>query len=204
MAFDMDSGALSSVAEQIHRGRMSEADKKLIVAFEMHATQNVEKSKAEGRPIFEDVPYIRIIVPGDRDSSIHRPVWDDPMHQMSDTARFPEQWKAFRENRKQAAEGTPLEQWPPLSRAQVLELKHFHVTTVEQLANLDDSVGRKFMGIQSLKQLAKDWLAKAKDGAVVTKLRSELQDRDERMDTLQRQLKEQGELIAKLQKKSDK
>ena len=41
-------------------------DSKLFVVFYMKAVKNGFKSEQEGRPIFDDVPHIRIYTPGDK------------------------------------------------------------------------------------------------------------------------------------------
>src|SRR4249920_2046793 len=102
-------------------------DAKLYVVFTMQAVKNGFRSEQEGRPIFDDVPHIRIHVPGDKTSVVERPVTDE------DKQRFAAQWEKFQKNMEQAPEGTPLEQWPQLTISQVHEFKALNVLTVEQL-----------------------------------------------------------------------
>lgn len=149
-------------------GQTDPNDDKLFVKFELYPHPDPDATAKEGRPMFKETEYITIIVPGDRINEIHRPVWD------KDRIRFPRQYAAFKNGMSQAQSGTPLSEWSVITRSQVRELEYFHVTTVEQVADLADNLAQKFPGIQRLKKLAQDWLAQAKDASHVTKLRSEL------------------------------
>ena len=133
-----------------------EGDENLFVRFFMHPRQNPAKSAEEGRPIYEEVPYIEIMQPGNKENIVSRAV------RKAEQLRFPKQWDAFQSGEEQALEGTPLEQWPALNRSQVEELRFFNVRTVEQLANMSDAHSQNFAGIQSMKQKALVFLELAK------------------------------------------
>jgi hypothetical protein len=153
-------------------------DENLYVQFFTAPLQDKERTEEEGRPIFKDVDMIRIMVPGDKDNIIERAV------RQGDSQRFPKQWEAYKQGREEALEGTPLEQWPMITRAQVEELRFFHVKTVEQLANISDSNAQKFIGIQALKTRAAEWLEAAEDGAPISAMAAELEKRDEKINSL--------------------
>jgi hypothetical protein len=133
----------------------------------MHSVQDNAKTLEEGRPVFIEKPYVRIMVPGDKDNIVQRPV------RVNDMERWPKQWQAFENRREQPLEGTPLAEWPGLTRSQCDELAHFGVKTVEALAGMPDSVAQKFMGIQSLKRKAQDYIDAAKSSAPFDQLREE-------------------------------
>lgn len=155
-------------------------DERLHVQFYIHPKQNAAKSAAEGRPIFEDREYVRIVVPGDKDNIIERPAND------IDRARFARQYDAFKRGASsEAVTGTPLSMWPQVTRAQVEELAYFKIHTVEQLAEISDGNAQNFLGMNSLRQKAKDFLAAAKDGSIVSKMREDLQERDSRIALLE-------------------
>src|SRR5213080_426079 len=157
-------------------------DENLRVNFSLYPHFNQDKSNKEGRPIYDDVEYITIMVPGQTDI-IHRKAW------RLDFERFPKQYAAFKNNQDQdAASGTPLRVLPWLQGSQVKELEYFNVRTIEQLANLADSVAGKFMGAQALKQRAKDFLTAAKEAAPLTAMRAELDQRDSKIEVLERQV----------------
>jgi hypothetical protein len=164
-------------------------DLKLMAEFFTEPVQQMAESKAAGRPIFKDVPHIRIRYPGDPTRETIRPVRTDPNRSRPyppDPERFPRQWAAFQARQVQPLEGTPLEQWPPLSRSQVLELKAVHVHTVEQLAGVPDSAMHNLgMGGRSLRAQAQAWLADAKDGAATAALAAENEQLKERLAALE-------------------
>jgi hypothetical protein len=173
--------------------QMDDQDKRLRVHFSPFPQINQEKSAAEGRPIYDDVLYITIMVPGERDV-VHRAAWQ------KDYDRFPLQFAAYNNRKDQDVHsGTPLKLLTWLTNAQVKELEFFNCYTVEQLASLADSAASKFMGIQSLKQRAKDFLVAAKEAAPLLTIRAEIEKKDEQLEAATNALKEQGARIKALE-----
>ena len=128
-------------------------DEQLLVRFFPKPRENPEKTAAEGRPIFEDVDYIEIRVPGEREVRYCQPANN------IDIARFPDHYRRYKARMSQeATTGTPLAEWPGVTRSQVEELKFINVTTVEQLLSISDTNAQKFMGIRALQQKAKAYL----------------------------------------------
>jgi hypothetical protein len=164
----------------------------LYVEFYNYPKQNMTKSDEEGRPIFEEMPYIMIMVPGDKSTVVRRPIRTG-MHPKDDNNRFHNEYQAFLQKKDQPIEGTLLAQWPQVTRAIVLELEALNVRTVEHLANMPDSFASQYMGLQSLKQQASKWLELTKADAPMQQLQSELAERDN-------QLAAQGNAIEELQK----
>ena len=154
-----------------------------------------EKSALEGRPIFKEIEYIAIIIPGESGPSVNRPVWD------GDRQRFRARYEAWKAGKTDVHEGTPLSTWPQVSKAQVMELAHFNIKTIEDLANLSDEKAMRFMGIQALKKAAQDFLAAAKSGAPLTKMRAELEARDSEIAALKAQM---ADVIAKVNQQQNK
>jgi len=168
-------------------------DDKLWVQFHYLPMINNEKSNAEGRPIFDDVEHVRILQPGNKESIVDRPVAD------MDKARFKKQYADWKDGLDKPREGTPLEEWPILTKGQVEELRFFHLTTVEDLANLSDTNAQKFAGINGLRRQALAFVEQAKEGAASAKLASELEQRDNEIAALKQAVAEQGALIQGLQ-----
>lgn len=161
-----------------------EMDKRLFVRFSTIPKKNEAKSKEAGRPIFEDVEYIEILTPGERDYP-HRPVRE------GDKERFATQYERWkRTGEGEALEGTPLSEWPGITRSLVEELRFFNVRTVEQLAGMADSNCQKIMGGQTWKQKARDYLERAQANAPMEKMNAELATRDNEIATLKAQMKE--------------
>lgn len=117
------------------------------------------KSKEAGRPIYEPREFVRLIVPGNRGMVHNEPANDD------NKARFAKEYAAFKAGQELAHEGTLLSQWPPMTRSQVEEFKHFHVFTVEHLAAVNDGqIQHMPMGTRELQRAAKVFLDAAKNG----------------------------------------
>jgi len=117
------------------------------------------KSAELGRPVFEEQEFVRIWIPGDRNSA--------PVERVNDghKARWPKQYEAFKAGLETPLEGTPLKQWPPIKRSQVLEFAHFHIHTVEQLAGVNDShLQHLGMGARELREQARTFLEVAQKG----------------------------------------
>lgn len=115
------------------------------------------KSEIEGRPIYENEEYIRIITPGDNKSIVERPVKD------GDKTRFPEQYARFRASEDQIPDGIPLKTVGWLQPSQVAELEHINIFTVEQLADLSDAHLDKSMGLLDLRKRAQQFVQPADD-----------------------------------------
>jgi len=132
---------------------MFAGDEKLHVRFFTIARIDVEKSTAEDRPIYRNVPYVEMMIPGDKNNIIVEPVWDQ--HKQ----RFPVKWEQFKRGEEQQVVGTPLKVAPFLTPSHVAELAHMNIVTVEQLADLPDTA-LGFMGAREFKEAAKRFLAK--------------------------------------------
>ena len=128
-------------------------DDKLHVRFFMRPRIDVEASNKENRPIYKDVAFIEIMVPGDKNNIVLAEVWDQHLR------RFPKHWAQFQAGLKDQVVGTPLKVAPFLTEAHVEELAYFKIRTVEQLANLSDT-NMTFMGARELQQQAKKYLDK--------------------------------------------
>lgn len=166
------------------------------VEFKLHPKHNPLKSAKEGREVWDEVEYLRIVVPGDRDE-VHRPATE------RDKQQYAAEYAAFKAQASQeAVSGTPLSQAPFMTAARVLELASFNCRTVEQLAAMPDNVAQKFMAIQELKRKANDFLAAASGSAPVAQLRAELAQRDNQIQVLSRQVQQLAAALEKHQAQS--
>jgi hypothetical protein len=173
-------------------------DDKLFVVFFNHPRKDEEKTLAEGRPMFNEEAYVRIIVPGDKDSIIIRPARD------MDKQRFAKQFAAFEAGEGEVHEGTPLRAWPMITRSQVEELKFFSIYTVEQLSELADVHVQKFMGVGALKEQAKAYIQAAKDAAPLVQMNAALEERDHEIAAQAQAIAELMEKVAALETKPRK
>jgi hypothetical protein len=176
-------------------------DSGLFAEFRTEAVQNLAKTRDEGRPIFEDTPFITIHFPGDKTKRIDRPVkLDDDVDGPSDLNRFPKQWARFKANEEQAADGLPVQQWPVLSKSQALELKAMGIHTVEQMAALPET-GLNWLGARELREQAKAWLDKAGAHAAEARLVAENGQLKEQLAALSHQMQELSAAVKKADKK---
>lgn len=193
---DLANSSFTQLADAMKNPNQQDAaDARLLVRFAMEPYLNAERSSAEGRPIYDEVEFITIMVPGDRDNIVVRPA------SQQDKDRFSRAYEHWKRTGLQAESGTPLEAWPVLNKAQVQELKFFGIRTVEALANLSDGVAGKFMGIQLLKQKAAAFLAAAAGNAPLESLQNELSKRDEQIATLTKMVEDQAKALDRLDKK---
>jgi len=180
---EADLGLTSQALDKMN-GVRTNPDDRLRIQFMMFPEIDKAATDREGRPIYADKEYITIMVPGDRDV-VHRAVWE------RDKERFPQQYAAFKNKQNQdAVSGTPLKMVPWLSLGQVKELEYFNCYTLEQLAAMPDSTSQKFMQINKLKQMAKDHVQAAKEAAPLTAMRAEMDEKDNRIATLEKQMAE--------------
>ena len=163
----------------------SRMDEGLLVKFYIKAKEDKVESKKQGRPIFKDVEYIDIKIPGNRLAGVARPAT------MNDVERFPRHYAAFK-NRvsEDYVEGTLLAEWPVMSRSMVEQLTFFNVKTVEQLVAMSDNDAQKFMGLNAMKAKAKEWLVVAKEGKAASDLAAQLEKRDQEIEELKAQMAE--------------
>lgn len=163
------------------------ADSRLYVEFYRKAIANNFKTQEAGRPVYDERDCVKIMIPGDKYSSMDTIVTEEHRR------RFPKQWAQYQAGQKQAVSGTPLEVWPQATVGLVATLKAMNITTVEQLAELSDGNASHIMGNQDLRRRAKAFLEAAKGEAHNTKLEAELEKRDVEIAALKSQM---DELIA--------
>ena len=111
------------------------ADSRLQVRFYKKSVQQEQESIDAGRPIYKDFDFVHICVAGDTLTEI------DTYALNSHKQRFPIQWANYM-NRQGAHDeevvGTPLTEWPLVSKSQAEELRAMKFHTVESIANASD------------------------------------------------------------------
>lgn len=144
------------------------------------------KHAGEGGRFFRNAIWIRIRAPGDKDEIREREARD------FDKLVYEKEWKRFEESEKgtEGADGTPLSVLPFLTPAQVAEFQAVGIKTAEQLANVSDVNGQKFMEFHKVRQRTRDFVAAAQGAAPLEEMRKELEERDAQIAALQKQMKE--------------
>lgn len=158
-------------------------DEKLFVQFYDGTRLDKKATEVEGRPIYKTVPWVKILIPGDRNSVID--TYADDTH----IARFPRQWSQYKAKESQKIEGTLLSDTPFITRAQLQELEYFQVFTVEQLADANDNLATRIPIFHDLKRKAQTFAKQAKDSALAQKLASENEQKDARIAALEAEVK---------------
>jgi len=111
------------------------ADSRLQVRFYKKSVQQEQESIDAGRPIYKDFDFVHICVAGDTLTEI------DTYALQNHKQRFPIQWANYM-NRQGAHDdevvGTPLSEWPLVSKSQAEELRAIKFQTVESIAHASD------------------------------------------------------------------
>lgn len=155
------------------------------VAFGVHYQHDEAASAKAGHPIYRDVVFIKIAVPGDKSSLYFQPATD--IHKV----RFPRAWDAFqkRTQGQQGRTGMPIEEWPPITRGMALTLKCIHIHTVEDLAVVHDGQIDKIGGdARGLRAKAQAFLAQAATNAETLRLASEKEELQGQLRAMQQQI----------------
>lgn len=168
-------------------------DKSVYVKFYMRPVVDDAASDEAGRPIYRDREYVEIRTPGQQNNVVQRPVTD------MDRQRFRQAYQSFKAGESEQTVGTPLSEMGWVTRAQVEELAHMRIRTVEHLAGLDDAVCSRHAGLYKLKQKAQQVLADSEKNAPFAKMQTENDELKASLAALQETVKEQSEIIKSLQ-----
>jgi hypothetical protein len=144
-----------------------------------------KESEIAGRPIFKEFDFVRIMIPGDNLTEIDTYALD------SHKQRFPRQWAHY-QNQVAGHEdiiGTPLDQWPLVTRSQAEELRGLKFPTVESIAHCSDQQLQRIgmvagMSPHNFRQKALAFLNLATDSAEVAQREAELQALKEENDKI--------------------
>lgn len=160
------------------------ASEKVNVEFYMDSVHSAFESEKQGHPVYVEMPFIRIVIPGSQSTIIETKV--DPTHKQ----RFPEQWRRFQAGQStEGVTGWRLEQWPQVNTAQVKTMKHMNVHTVEALAGLSDTAAQSMgMGVMELRTRAKAALQAAAGNAQVEAQASANQRMEDEIASLRAQI----------------
>lgn len=179
---------------------MSDNSSLIVPRFFIHTTPNEAKSKAAGRPIFDEMEVCEVRMAANKQTvgvfpahEVFKKVSrnDGTTEQLTYALVFNEQYQKFKANETQEMAGTPLSELTFLSQGKRLELKALNIHTAEALASLDGGP-LKMLGIggREMKNQAMAYLAKAAGNADVTALAAENVAMGEQMAEMQKQIEE--------------
>lgn len=171
----------------------------LHIEFKILPVQNMEKTRKEGRPIYDDVEHVEIRHVGDP-----KKINVAPAHESFMRDRATGQWityaeayhrhyEAFKTGQAVRGSGTPLDKLPFLSEGRCAELRALNIHTAEALAGLEGAnLAKLGMYGRSLKNQATEYITHAKDTALETRLQAENDDLKARLAVLEAALVENG------------
>lgn len=160
----------------------SRADAQLPVRFEWFDQEDPEETKKCGYTRYKRIQIIRTLIPGSKEDRVDR-VNEDYKR------RFPRQWAAFLAGEEGVVDGTPLKDFPGLTKDDISTLMHFHVLSVEQLAAMSDENATNIgHGFRQRRDGAKAWLAARKSAQPVAELNAKLKEKDEQVAALMERL----------------
>jgi hypothetical protein len=168
--------------------------KRLSATFFLEAVEDPAATAEQGRPIFKEEEWVRIMVPGDKDNIVVRSV------RPVDKELYAAQYAAFKNRMEQPVIGTPLDKIPFLSKPRVMEFNSLGLKTAEQVRDMSDTIAAKFMDAHGIRKRIADFLAAASEGAPAQKLQAELEERDAKIAQLMQAIEQQGEKIEQLTK----
>ena len=154
---------------------ISNPDSRLAVKFYKRPVKLENESIEQGRPIFQEFDFIKILVPGDALTEIDTYVTE------GHKTRFPIQWANYmnRQGSEESFSGTPITEWPLISVSQAEELKGIKFHTVESVAHASDQQLQRIgmiagMSPHNFRERAKKFLNLAEESAQVSKRDEEL------------------------------
>lgn len=164
----------------------------LHVEFYIESVKQEFKSEEAGRAIYADTEFVKIHIPGDKNYSVEREA------SQSDKERFPLEYARFKNGMKEEEQaiGTPLKQWPAMTRSMAKEFASFNVHTAEQLAGMSDTAKQAFgMGANEWSRKAQAFLEVSGNSAAAEKYAVENEELKRQIAALQSQF---AELSAKV------
>jgi hypothetical protein len=174
------------------------ADSRLQVRFYKRPVQQEQESQEAGRPIFKEFDFVHICVAGDTLTEIDTYVL--PSHK----TRFPQQWANYM-NRQGANEpdivGTPVSEWPIVSKSQAEELRALKFHTVEAIAHASDQQLQRMGMAAGMSPYA--FRDKAKSFLNLATASAETDKRDQELNSLREELAKKELETAKIKAETD-
>jgi hypothetical protein len=174
------------------------ADSRLQVRFYKRSVHQEQESIDAGRPIFKDFDFVQICVAGDSLTEI------DTYALANHKTRFPIQWANYM-NRQGANDeevvGTPVSEWPLVSKSQAEELRAMKFHTIESIANASDQQLQRMgmaagMSPYAFRDKAKAFLNLATNAAETDK-------REQEINALKEELAKKEQETARIKAETD-
>jgi hypothetical protein len=174
------------------------ADSRLQVRFYKKSVQQEQESIEAGRPIYKDFDFVHICVAGDTLTEI------DTYALHSHKQRFPIQWANYMNRQGANTEevvGTPIAEWPLVSKSQAEELRGMKFHTVESIANASDQqLQRMGMAVGMSPYAFRD---KAKAFLNLATTAAETDKREQEINALKEELAKKDAETAKMKQETE-
>jgi hypothetical protein len=174
------------------------ADSRLQVRFYKKPVQLEQESIDAGRPIYKEYDFVHICVAGDTLTEI------DTFAQQSHKQRFPIQWANYM-NRVGASDeevvGTPVAEWPLVSKSQAEELRAMKFYTVESIASASDQQLQRMGMAAGMSPYA--FRDKAKAFLNLATTSAETDKREQEINALKEELAKKDQETAKMKAETD-
>lgn len=168
-------------------------------------------SEREGRAIFDEVIYVEVIAPGSKGSTpvfeVERVFAEEMNHPQPlrgiQYDQFKDMIEAFKKNDEIDAKmtGTPLTEWPEISRTMAASLREAAIYSVEALASLpDEKLSVVGPDGRTWRTKAEAYLAAAKDSGYATAIAAENERLKVELDATKAQMAELAAQIEALSK----
>jgi len=174
------------------------ADSRLQVRFYKRPVQQDQETQEAGRPIFKEFDFVHICVAGDTLTEIDTYVLN------SHKQRFPQQWANY-QNRVGANDdqviGTPVAEWPLVSKSQAEELRAMKFHTVESIAGASDQQLQRMGMAAGMSPYA--FRDKAKAFLNLATTAAETDKREQELNALREELAKKEQETAKIKAETD-
>ena len=169
--------------EAVNMASVKGQEDNCIAIFHMESRRDDEASEKEGKVIFANIPYVKIISPGNNKEILDRAVLQ------KDKERFPKEWYKFTHHEEPEVEGMPVESWAQIDKAQSDTLKANNIFSVEQLAKVSDQdIGGLGMGMLDLKKKAITWVDSQDGNVSVQKLAAKNRRQAQKIGNLEKKV----------------
>ena len=182
------------------------------VEFELRPEEDREASIDQGMPVFKDVEFAMITMPGGG-LVVDKPINEALLYEWKngDNRRKPPSpfayraYEAWKEGREAPVNGTDLKNWPGVTPAQLKTCQNATVRTIEDLAAANaDTIRKLGMGGVAMMEKAKAYLAAANQNKTSEEVSALMVKLEALSDTVKRKDEQISDLLERLDESTKK
>jgi hypothetical protein len=182
------------------------------VEFELRPEEDREASIDQGMPVFKDVEFAMITMPGGG-LVVDKPINEALLYEWKngDNRRKPPSpfayraYEAWKEGREAPVNGTDLKNWPGVTPAQLKTCQNATVRTIEDLAEANaDTIRKLGMGGVAMMEKAKAYLAAANQNKTSEEVSALMVKLEALSDTVKRKDEQISDLLERLDESTKK